>query len=147
LFLIGFQFGANNLLPSIFSSELVDEIEFKTGERLDNSIGFFNTWINYPFKLAIAAITPYVLYYYIGYESGLRDSLEFALDTKVKLLAIYTILQGVSMFLGTLPYLFWDNCGARRDEIVKGLEKQRRELAQKNKLAEEAAANAEGGNK
>lgn len=40
LFLIGLQFGASNLLPSMFQADVLETIELKTGKRLDASFPF-----------------------------------------------------------------------------------------------------------
>lgn len=40
LFLIGLQFGASNLLPTMFQADVLEDIELKTGKRLDASLPF-----------------------------------------------------------------------------------------------------------
>lgn len=38
LFLIGLQFGASNLLPTMFQADVLEDIELKTGKRLDATL-------------------------------------------------------------------------------------------------------------
>ena len=62
LFLIGLQFGASNLLPSMFQADVLEDIELKTKKRLDASLPFvigIGTMIS---GTIASALAPKILY-------------------------------------------------------------------------------------
>lgn len=121
LFLIGLQFGASNLLPSMFQADVLESIEYKTGKRLDATLPFvigIGTMIS---GTIASALAPQVLYgdgSIIGYIQGAEEAeLEQSLNTKIMLLFFYTIVHGIMMFLAGVPFFFYKLTGKRKEEI------------------------------
>jgi Na+/melibiose symporter-like transporter len=124
LFLIGLQYGASNLLPEMFKSDILEDIEAKTHKRLEVSLDFVVS-IGTNIAAAIAAAAaPMVLYgssflNFIHYQP-LTKSGEYVAqtdDTKLRLLLVYTTVQGVFMLLGAVPYLFYQLTGKRKEQV------------------------------
>lgn len=133
LFGTGIQFGASNLLPEMFKADVLDDLELKTGSRLDASLGFF-IGIGGTISGALANIAvPYILYgdgSIIHYQQGLGDGTVQTLDTKIMLLLFYTVFHGLMMLLAGLPFLFYKLSGAERERVHTEVLKMREELAQ-----------------
>lgn len=135
LFLIGLQFGASNLLPSMFQADVLETIELKTGKRLDAS---------FPFVIGIGTLisgtiasylAPQILYgdgSIIGYiqPTDLVPTPVQSLDTKVTLLFFYTIMHGIMMFLAGVPFFFYKLTGKTKEDYHEALLKKRAELAE-----------------
>ena len=98
LFLIGLQFGASNLLPNMFQADVLEDIELKTGKRMDASLGFV-----------------------IGIFTMISGTVAGAL-----MLFFYTIFHGIMMFLAGVPFFFYKLTGARKAEIHAKLLEQRK---------------------
>lgn len=128
LFLIGLQFGASNLLPSMFQADVLEDIEVKTGKRLDASLPFIigiGTMISGTIGSALA---PKILYgdgSIIGYVQGLEDGTAQTLHTKIMLLFFYTIFHGIMMFLGGVPFFTYKLTGKTKEEIHTKVLEQR----------------------
>lgn len=134
LFLIGLQFGASNLLPSMFQADVLETIELKTGKRLDAS---------FPFVIGIGTLisgtiasylAPQILYgdgSIIGYiqPTDLVPTPVQSLDTKITLLFFYTIMHGIMMFLAGVPFFFYKLTGKTKEDYHNALLKQREEMA------------------
>lgn len=122
LFLIGLQFGASNLLPSMFQADVLEDIEVKTGKRLDATlpfvIGIF-TMISGTIAQALAPIILYGDNSIIGYiqPSDLVAEPEQSLQTKIMLLFFYTVFHGIMMFLAGVPFFFYKLTGKRKEEV------------------------------
>ena len=133
LFGTGIQFGASNLLPEMFKADVLDDLELKTGSRLDASLGFF-IGIGGTISGALANIAvPYILYgdgSIIQYQQGLGDGTAQTPDTKIMLLLFYTVFHGLMMLLAGLPFLFYKLSGAERERVHTEVLKMREELAQ-----------------
>lgn len=121
LFLIGLQFGASNLLPSMFQADILEDIELKTHKRLDASLGFV-CGIGSTISGAIATgVAPLILYgnnsiiQYIQPQENVYP--EQTLHTKIMLLFFYTIFHGLMMLLAGVPFFFYRLTGARKQEI------------------------------
>lgn len=129
LFLIGLQFGASNLLPSMFQADILEDIELKTGKRLDASLGFI-CGIGSTISGAIATgVAPIILYgdnsiiqYIQPQENVYPDQ---TLKTKIMLLFFYTIFHGLMMLLAGLPFFFYKLTGKRKEEIHAAVIKMR----------------------
>ncbi len=121
LFLIGLQFGASNLLPSMFQADILEDIELKTHKRLDASLGFV-CGIGSTISGAIASgVAPMVLYgensiiQYIQPQEGVYP--DQTLHTKIMLLFFYTIFHGLMMLLAGVPFFFYRLTGERKEKI------------------------------
>ena len=142
LFLIGLQFGASNLLPTMFQADVLEDIELKTGKRLDASLPFIvgiGTMIS---GTIASALAPKILYgtkvpiiEYVQAVDGVAQ--EQSLHTKIMLLFFYTIVHGIMMFLAGVPYFFYKLTGRRKEEMHQAVLAQRAKYAEKEKAEEE----------
>lgn len=121
LFLIGLQFGASNLIPSMFQADILEDLEVKTHKRLDASLGFICGIGSMVSGAVASAVAPIVLYgdhsiiQYIQPIDGVYQ--EQALQTKILLLFFYTIIHGVMMLLAGVPFFFYKLTGKTKDEV------------------------------
>lgn len=136
LFLIGLQFGASNLLPTMFQADVLEDIELKTGKRLDASLPFvigIGTMIS---GTVASAIAPQVLYGtkipIIEYVQGMENGTDQSLHTKIMLLFFYTIVHGVMMLLAGIPFFLYKLTGKTKEEVHNAVLAQRERLAQQN---------------
>ncbi len=132
LFLIGLQFGASNLLPSMFQADVLEDIEAKTGKRLDASLPFVIS-IGTLISGTIANVcAPLVLYgdnsiiQYIQ-PTDLDPNPEQSLRTKILMLFFYTIVHGIMMFLAGVPFFFYKLTGKTKEEVHEKVLKRRGE--------------------
>jgi Na+/melibiose symporter-like transporter len=132
LFLIGLQFGASNLLPSMFQADVLETIELKTGKRLDASLPFvigIGTMIS---GTIATTVSPLILLgedsiiKYIQPEDGIYP--EQSTYTKIAMLFFYTIFHGIMMLLAGLPFLFYKLTGKTKDDIHEAVLKQREQI-------------------
>ena len=122
LFLIGLQFGASNLLPSMFQADVLETIELKTGKRFDASFPFvigIGTLISGTIASTLAPLILYGENSIIGYiqPTDLIPNPEQTLDSKILLLFFYTIVHGIMMFLAGVPFFFYKLTGETKEEI------------------------------
>ncbi len=122
LFLIGLQFGASNLLPSMFQADVLEVIELKTSKRLDATLPFvigIGTMIS---GTVATALSPQILYgegsiiQYIQ-PTELVPEPEQSLNTKIMMLFFYTIFHGIMMFLAGVPFFFYKLTGKTKEDI------------------------------
>lgn len=131
LFLIGLQFGASNLLPTMFQADVLEDIELKTGKRLDASLPFvigIGTMIS---GTIASGLAPKILYgsnSICGYIQGLEDGTGQSFETKVWMLFFYTIFHGLMMFLAGVPFFFYKLTGKTKEEIHEKVLAQRASL-------------------
>lgn len=137
LFLIGLQFGASNLLPTMFQADVLESLELQTkGKRLDASLPFvlgIGTTIS---SIAAGAIAPQILFdegSLIGYirPEETADGLIYqpqSFETKVALLFFYTIFHGIMMFLAGVPFFFYKLTGQTKEDIHNAVLKQRENM-------------------
>ena len=141
LFLIGLQFGASNLLPSMLQADVLEDLELKTNKRFDASFPFvigIGTFIS---GTIAGALAPRILYddpttswkSIIGYMPGLADDTAQSLDSKIKLLFFYTIFHGLMMFLAGVPFFFYKLTGKTKEEIHEQVLQQRAAQKQQDK--------------
>lgn len=133
LFLIGLQFGASNLLPTMFQADVLEDIELKTGKRLDASLPFvigIGTMIS---GTIASALAPQVLYgtkvpiiEYVQAVEGVAQ--EQSLKTKIMLLFFYTVVHGLMMFLAGVPFFFYKLTGKTKEEVHEKVLAQRAAL-------------------
>lgn len=134
LFLIGLQFGASNLLPTMFQADVLETLELKTGKRLDASLPFvigIGTMIS---GTIASALAPVILYgkdfpiiEYVQAVDGVSQ--EQSLHTKIMLLFFYTIVHGIMMFLAGVPFFFYKLTGKRKEDIHNAVLEQRAKLS------------------
>lgn len=146
LFLIGLQFGASNLLPTMFQADVLEDIELKTGKRLDASLPFvigIGTMIS---GTIASALAPTILYgtkvpiiEYVQAVNGVSQ--EQSLHTKIMLLFFYTIVHGIMMFLAGVPFFFYKLTGKTKEDVHNAVLAQRAKLA--DEQGEDAATSAE----
>ncbi len=122
LFLIGLQFGASNLLPSMFQADVLEDIESKTGKRLDASMPFVISIGTLISGTIASALAPQVLYgegsiiQYIQ-PTDLDPNPVQSLKTKILMLFFYTIVHGIMMFLAGVPFFFYKLTGRTKEEV------------------------------
>ena len=135
LFLIGLQFGASNLLPNMFKADVLEDLEYKTGKRLDASLPFvigIGTLISGTIATALA---PRILYgdgSIIGYiqPTDAVPTPAQSLQTKILLLFFYTVFHGIMMFLAGVPFFFYKLTGKTKEDIHNAVIEQREQMAQ-----------------
>lgn len=132
LFLIGLQFGASNLLPTMFQADVLEDIELKTGKRLDASLPFVIGIFTMISGTIASALAPQILYgtkvpiiEYVQAVKGVAQ--EQSLHTKIMLLFFYTVVHGIMMFLAGVPFFFYKLTGKTKEEMHEKLLKQREE--------------------
>ncbi len=134
LFLIGLQFGASNLLPSMFQADVLETIELKTGKRLDASFPFvigIGTLISGTIASTVAPLILYGEGSIIGYiqPTDLMPNPVQSLGTKVTLLFFYTIMHGIMMFLAGVPFFFYKLTGKTKEDIHNQVLAKREQLS------------------
>lgn len=130
LFLIGLQFGASNLLPSMFQADVLEDIELKTGKRLDSSLPFVIGIFTMVSGTVAGALSPLILYgdnSICGYVQGIEDGTMQSLKTKLWMLFFYTIFHGIMMFLAGVPFFFYKLTGTRKEDIHNALLEKRKQ--------------------
>lgn len=141
LFLIGLQFGASNLLPTMFQADVLEAIELKTGKRLDASLPFvigIGTMVS---GTIASALAPTILYgtkvpiiEYIQ-ATDANPNPEQSLKTKIMLLFFYTVVHGIMMFLAGVPFFFYKLTGKTKEEIHNAV------LAQREQFGDQSTEN------
>lgn len=131
LFLIGLQFGASNLLPTMFQADVLEDIELKSGKRLDASFPFvigIGTMIS---GTIASGLAPKILYgdnSICGYIQGLEDGTAQSFETKIWMLFFYTIFHGIMMFLAGVPFFFYTLTGKKKEEVHEAVIKRRESI-------------------
>ena len=138
LFLIGLQFGASNLLPSMFQADVLETIELKTGKRFDASFPFvigIGTLISGTIANTVAPLILYGDGSIIGYiqPTDLVPNPVQSLDTKVTLLFFYTIMHGIMMFLAGVPFFFYKLTGKTKEDLHNALLEKRAQIENEQK--------------
>ena len=139
LFLTGIQFGASNLLPSMFQADALDDLELKTGKRLDAALPFvigLGTTISGTIASSLAPIILYgdhsIIQYIKGTEADPWPAQSY--ETKIKLLFFYTIIHGIMMLLAGLPYLKYKLTGKTKDDMHEALLQYRETVSKENQI-------------
>ena len=138
LFLIGLQFGASNLLPSMFQADVLETIELKTGKRFDASFPFvigIGTLISGAIASTVAPLLLYGDGSIIGYiqPTDLVPNPVQSFDTKVTLLFFYTIMHGIMMFLAGVPFFFYKLTGKTKEDFHNALLEKRSQMEAEQK--------------
>ena len=133
LFLVGLQFGASNLLPLMFQADVLEDIELKTGKRLDASFPFvigIGTLISGTIASTIAPLILYGENSIIQYiqPTDLVPMPEQSAKTKILLLFFYTIIHGIMMFLAGVPFFFYKLTGKTKEDIHNAVLEKREAL-------------------
>ncbi len=133
LFLIGLQFGASNLLPTMFQADVLESIELKTGKRLDASLPFVIGVFTMISGTIANTLSPLVLY--DDAEKGWNSIIHYVpaaetqtFDVKIKLLFFYTIFHGLMMFLAGIPFFFYKLTGKTKDDMHNAVLEQRKQF-------------------
>ena len=138
LFLIGLQFGASNLLPTMFQADVLESIELQTGKRLDASLPFvigIGTLISGTIANALAPIILYgdnpliSVIHYIQPTDAIPEPVQ-STETKIAMLFFYTIFHGIMMFLAGVPYFFYKLTGETKEDMHNAVLKQRESMNQ-----------------
>ena len=133
LFLTGLQFGASNLLPSMFQADVLETIELQTGKRLDAALPFvigIGTMVSGTIANTLA---PKILYgensiiHYVQ-PTDLIPNPEQSLETKIAMLFFYTIFHGLMMFLAGVPFFFYKLTGKTKEDIHNAVLAQREKM-------------------
>ncbi len=137
LFLIGLQFGASNLLPTMFQADVLESIELQTGgKRLDASLPFVigvGTLISGTIANALAPIILYgdnpviSVIHYIQPTDLVPDPVQ-STQTKIAMLFFYTIFHGLMMFLAGVPYFFYKLTGKTKEDMHDAVLLQRENM-------------------
>ena len=114
---------------------MLEDIELKTGKRLDASLPFvigIGTMIS---GTIASALAPTILYgtkvpiiEYVQAIDGVSQ--EQSLHTKIMLLFFYTIVHGLMMFLAGVPFFFYKLTGKTKEEVHEKVLAQRAALDQ-----------------
>lgn len=133
LFLVGLQFGASNLLPLMFQADVLEDIELKTGKRLDASLPFvigIGTLISGTIASTVAPLLLYGENSIIQYiqPTDLIPMPEQSAKTKILLLFFYTIIHGLMMFLAGVPFFFYKLTGKTKEDIHNAVIEKREAL-------------------
>ena len=133
LFLIGLQFGASNLLPSLFQADVLESIELETGKRLDAALPFVISIGTMVSGTIANTLAPKILYgdhsiiHYIQ-PTDLVPNPEQTLETKITMLFFYTVVHGIMMFLAGVPFFFYKLTGKTKEEIHNAVLAQRESM-------------------
>lgn len=137
LFLIGLQFGASNLLPTMFQADVLETIELKTGKCLDATLPFVVGIGSMISGTIASSLAPKVLYgtkvpiiEYVQAVGGVAQ--EQSLHTKIMLLFFYTIVHGIMMFLAGVPFFFYKLTGKTKADVHEQVLAQRAKLETEN---------------
>ncbi len=133
LFLIGLQFGASNLLPTMFQADVLEDIELKTGKRLDASLPFvigIGTMISGTIANALAPRILYGDHSIIQYiqPTDLVPNPVQSTDTQIKMLFFYTVFHGLMMFLAGVPFFFYKLTGKTKEDMHNAVIEQRKQF-------------------
>lgn len=135
LFLIGLQFGASNLLPSMLQADVLEDIEVKSGKRLDATFPFI-IGIGTTISGTIAnALAPRILYgdnsiiQYVQPSDADPNPIQ-SLKTKILLLFFYTIFHGIMMFLAGVPFFLYRLTGKRKEMVHRELMEKRKKYSE-----------------
>jgi Na+/melibiose symporter-like transporter len=120
-FLIGLQHGNTNLTPNIMIADCIDEIELKTGKRVDalcySGVSLFS-------KIAAALTDSFgvLLIGWTGYIAATGTSYGVQTDqTLNRFLIIYTIIPAVFVVFQGVPIFFFDLVGKKKAKITQEL--------------------------
>ncbi len=149
LFLIGLQFGASNLLPSLFQADILEDLEVKTHKRLDASLGFIcglgstvsNSIAQTLAPLVLLATSSISIIGYVQPEEGVYP--EQSMETKIWLLFFYTVVHGIMMFLGGLPFFLYKLTGKTKEEVHQAAVEYRLSLEKEKEQETASFANSE----
>lgn len=133
LFLVGLQFGASNLLPSMFQADVLEDIEAKTGKRLDATLPFVINIFTMISGTIASALAPKILYgdnSIIGYiqPTELDPEPEQSLRTKIVMLFFYTVFHGIMMFLAGVPFFFYKLTGKTKEDVHNAVLERRKNI-------------------
>lgn len=115
----------------MFQADVLEDLELKTGKRLDASLPFvigLGTMIS---GTVANALAPKILYgegSICGYVQGLDDGTAQSFKTKVMMLFFYTIFHGLMMFLAGVPFFTYKLRGEEKERIHQEVLRRREEI-------------------
>ena len=130
LFLIGLQFGASNLLPSMFQADVLEDIELKTGKRFDACFPFVISIGTLVSGTIASTVAPLILYgensiiQYIQPTDLVPNPVQ-STESKILLLFFYTIVHGLMMFLAGVPFFRYKLTGKTKQDIHEAVIERR----------------------
>ncbi len=134
LFLIGLQFGASNLLPSMFQADVLETLELKTGKRLDASLPFVVGLFTMVSGTIATTVSPLILLgdnSIIKYQQAVEGQYpEQTVETKIAMLFFYTIFHGLMMLLAGIPFFFYKLTGKTKEDIHEQVLAKREQMEQ-----------------
>jgi len=139
LFLIGLQYGATNILPSVFHADIVEDIEVSTGKRFEASVGYAMGLSNNISRTIRAGVAPIILMRFIGYVQPIDGVAQPQTPTtQLRMTGVFTLVQGLFILLGALPMLFYKLTGEHRVRIHEQAVALRAELEKAREELEES---------
>lgn len=126
-FFIGLQHGNTNLTPNVMIADCIDEIEWKTGKRVD---ALCYSGVSLFARLAAALTDSFgvLLIGWIGYQASTDANIAYAAQSDTTLngfLMIYTIIPAVFVVLQMVPILFYDLVGTKKQKVTRELVERR----------------------
>lgn len=126
-FFIGLQHGNTNLTPNVMIADCIDEIEWKTGKRID---ALCYSGVSLMAKIAAALTDSFgvLLIGWIGYQTSTDPNVAYIAQSDATLngfLMIYTIIPAVFVVLQMVPIFFYDLVGAKKDKVTRELIERR----------------------
>ena len=96
---------------------ILEELELKTGKRYDASYAWIVGLGSSISGIIVNAVAPHILYGNpIGYVAW-QEGVTYTLNTKLTMLAFYTIFHGICMLLAGLPFIFYTLTGEKKKHI------------------------------
>jgi len=131
LFLIGLQYGASNLLPPMFHADVVEDLELETNKRLEASVGYARGLSNNISRTIRAGVAPRVLMGFVGYVQPIDGVVQpQTYRTQIRMTGVYTLVQGLFMLLGALPFIWYKLTGERRAQVHEQVKLRREQMAE-----------------
>ena len=121
---------------------MLEDIEVKTGKRLDATLPFVINIFTMVSGTIATALVPKILYgdnSIIGYiqPSTLDPNPIQSTETKIAMLFFYTVFHGIMMFLAGAPFFFYKLTGKRKEDVHNQvLELRKRESGGQEQSAE-----------
>ena len=121
----------------MFQADVIEDIEVKTGKRLDATLPFVINIFTMVSGTIATALAPKILYgenSIIGYiqpTDAIPDP-EQSIKTKIMMLFFYTVFHGIMMFLAGAPFFFYKLTGKRKQEIHEKVIEMRAKFEENN---------------
>jgi Na+/melibiose symporter-like transporter len=126
----------------MFKADVLEDIELKTGKRLDASMPFVISIGTLISGTIASTLAPLVLYgdnsiiHYVPPVDGSNIVPEQTFETKILLLFFYTIIHGIMMFLAGVPFFFYKLTGKTKEDIHNAVVEMRKNNSQTEEINE-----------